>query len=183
MPSLHSGPAGGPIAQLGYVVGDVITAMDVWLRDLDVGPFFYLPSPPLHDLRYRGEPTSARIAVALTYSGDLQIELIQPLDDHPSPYRDFMAARGSGLHHVARFPEEYDAALETWSEKGRRPYFQGRGLSEDQRFAYFDPDAHGGTVSELVETAGLAGFFGYMRDTCATWDGSDPVRVIGTRTP
>ena len=68
---------------------DITDAMEHWLDALDVGPFFYLPSPPLNDLVYRGEPTGARIAVAITYSGDLQVELIQPLDDEPSPYRDF----------------------------------------------------------------------------------------------
>ena len=43
----------GPIAQLGYVVDDVSAAMEYWLEALDVGPFFYLPSPPLNDLVYQ----------------------------------------------------------------------------------------------------------------------------------
>ena len=66
-------------------------------------------------------PPSARIAVAITYSGDLQVELIQPLDDHPSPYRDFRAAHGSGLHHVAHFTDDYDAALAAYRGPGARP--------------------------------------------------------------
>jgi Glyoxalase/Bleomycin resistance protein/Dioxygenase superfamily len=118
----------GPIAQLGYVVDDVNAAMDHWIKALDVGPFFYLPSPPLNDLVYRGEPTSARIAVAITYSADLQVELIQPLDDHPSPYRDFQGAYGSGLHHIAHFTNEYDAAIAAYRARGRIPYYQGPGI-------------------------------------------------------
>jgi hypothetical protein len=171
-------PVPGPVAQLGYVVSDISAAMTRWLEHLDVGPFFHLPSPPLDDLRYRGEPTGARIAVALTYSGDLQIELIEPLDDEPSPYRDFMTARGEGLHHVARFPADYDAALADSRARGRHPCFEGRGMTPDQRFSYFGCDNLDGTVHELVEVAGLGGFFTYMRDHCATWDGTEPIRVI-----
>ena len=134
----------GPIAQLGYVVDDVSAAMEHWIGALDVGPFFYLPSPPLNDLRYRGEPTEARIAVAITYSGDLQVELIQALDDHPSPYRDFRADHGSGLHHVAHFTGDFDAAMAAYRALGRTPYYEGRGLTTDQRFAYFDSSSTAG---------------------------------------
>ena len=168
----------GPIAQLGYVVDDVSAAMEYWIEALDVGPFFYLPSPPLNDLVYRGEPTSARIGVAIAYSGDLQVELIQPLDDHPSPYRDFRLAFGSGLHHVAHFTTRYDEAIALYRARGRTPYYEGRGLTADQRFSYFDSSSHGGTVNEVVETSGFGGFFDYMKAQSVDWDGSDPVRTI-----
>ena len=168
----------GPIAQLGYVVDDISAAMEHWIQALDVGPFFFLPSPPLNDLVYRGEPTGATIAVAMTYSGDLQVELIQPLDDHPSPYRDFRAAFGSGLHHVAHFTNEYDEAMAAYRAQGRTPYFEGRGLTADQRFSYFDTSSHAGTVNEVVETSGLGGFFQYMQAQSSGWDGKDPIRTI-----
>jgi len=171
----------GPIAQLGYVVDDIERAMRRWLEHHDVGPFFFLPRPPLADLRYRGEPTSAAIAVALTYSGELQIELIQPLDAEPSPYLDFARRSGAGLHHVARFTDEFDAALARCRALGRQPYFEGRGLGTDQRFAYFEGESNDvGTVNEVVETVGLGGFFDYMRARCADWDGAEPIRTIFT---
>lgn len=172
------GAAPGPIAQLGYVVDDITGAMQYWLDALDVGPFFYLPSPPLNDLVYRGAPTSARIAVAITYSGDLQVELIQPLDDHPSPYRDFQAANGSGLHHLAHFTDDYDSVIRAYRARGREPYYEGRGLGLDQRFSYFDSPSHGGTVNEVVETSGFGGFFEHMQAQSAEWDGTNPIRTI-----
>jgi hypothetical protein len=167
-----------PIAQLGYVVDDVSAAMEYWIGSLDVGPFFYLPSPPLNDLVYRGEPTTARIAVAISYSGDLQVELIQPLDDEPSPYRDFRLECGTGLHHVAHFTDEFDTDMAGYLARGRTPYYEGRGLTADQRFAYFDSPSHGGTVHEVVETSGFGGFFEHMRAQSAKWDGTDPIRAI-----
>ncbi|HLI74346.1 MAG TPA: VOC family protein [Acidimicrobiales bacterium] len=166
------------IAQLGFVVDDIAAAMEHWVHELDVGPFFYLPNPPVNDLRYRGEPTGARMAVALSYSGPMQVELIQPLDDEPSPYRDFRLSHGRGLHHVARFTTDYDGALRALEDRGRRVVFQGRGMTETQRFCYFEPDADGGPMGELVESAGFQAFFDHVRDAAATWDGSDPVRTL-----
>jgi len=167
----------GPIAQLGYVVADTTRAMDHWTHQLGVGPFFFLPSPPLNDLRYRGEPSQARISVALAYSGDLQVELIEPLNDEPSPYRDFLSASGPGLHHVAHFTQDFDAAIAAQRRAGLAPYWEGRGMSADQRFAYYD-SPHGGAVHEIVETTGLGGFFDYLKAQSAGWDGTDPVRTI-----
>ena len=166
------------IAQLGFVVDDIGEAMEHWVRELDVGPFFYLPNPPVNDLRYRGGPTAARMAVALSYSGPMQVELIQPLDDEPSPYRDFRRAHGSGLHHVARFTSDYPEALRAAEGRGRRRGFEGRGMTETQRFCYFDADDDGGPMSELVESTGFQSFFDHIRSAAAAWDGRDPVRTL-----
>jgi hypothetical protein len=169
----------GPIDQLGYVVDDIEGAMSHWVDRLGVGPFYVLRSPPMQGLTYRGEATGAHIDVALAFSGSLQVELIKALDDEPSPYRDFMAAHGTGLHHVARFAPEYDAVLAAYAERGMEPYFGGRGLTEKQRFSYFDTETHGGTCSELIETVEIGGFFDVIKAAAVGWDGSDPVRTIG----
>ncbi len=169
----------GPIDQLGYVVDDIQGAMAHSVARLGVGPFYFLPSPPMQELTYRGQPTGARIAVGLSFSGPLQIELIQPLDDEPTPYRDFMAAHGTGLHHVARFVDDFDAAVADYGQRGWEPYFGGRGLTERQRFSYFDTETHGGTCSEIIETVEIGGFFDVIRAATVDWDGSDPVRTVG----
>jgi len=169
----------GPIDQLGYVVDDIEAAMGHWVENLGVGPFYFLPSPPLQELTYRGRPTAARIAVALSFSGPLQIELIEPLDDEPTPYRDFRAAHGTGLHHVARFVEDYDAALARYAGRTMEPYFEGQGLTAKQRFSYFDTETHGGTCSEIIETVEIGGFFDIIRRAAADWDGAEPVRTVG----
>jgi hypothetical protein len=169
----------GPVDQLGYVVEDIEGAMDHWVERLGVGPFYFMPSPPMQDLTYRGVATGARIAVALSFSGPLQIELIEPLDDEPTPYRDFLAAHGTGLHHLARFVDDYDDTVAGYAARGMEPYFGGRGLTEKQRFCYFDTETHGGTCSELIETVEFSGFFNAIRAAASDWDGSDPIRTVG----
>ena len=96
----------GPIAQNGYVVPELERAVDYWTTELGVGPWFEIDTSVFADMRYRGQPTNMRVRIALANSGGLQIELIQPLDDEPSPYRDFLRASGGqgGLQHVSSWP-------------------------------------------------------------------------------
>jgi hypothetical protein len=43
------------------------------------------------------------------FAGHMQIELIQPLDDHPSVYRETIEARGHGFHHFGIACADVDA--------------------------------------------------------------------------
>ena len=90
----------GEIGQPGYVARDIEAAMRHWSGTLGVGPWFYLERMPVTNLRYRGQPSAARFAVALANSGGTQPEPIQPRDDHPSMYRDFPRSGRDGLRHV-----------------------------------------------------------------------------------
>ena len=93
----------GPITQNGYVVPDLDAAMKHWVDVLGVGPWFDMGVPDFEDMTYRGKPTDPKVRIALANSGDLQIELIEPLDKEPSCYREFLdATRGKGgLQHVS----------------------------------------------------------------------------------
>ena len=84
-----------------------------------------------------------------------------------------------GLHHVARFVEDYEEAVAGYAARGMEPYFGGRGLTEKQRFCYFDTETHGGTCSELIETSEFGAFFDFLRAAATDWDGSDPIRRVG----
>ena len=45
------------------------------------------------------------------YAGHMCIELIQPLDDHPSVYSEIAQSRGFGFHHVGISVPDVDAAM------------------------------------------------------------------------
>jgi len=127
---------------------------------------------------YRDAPTSARIAVAITYSGAMQVELIQQLADAPSVYADFLDAHGPGLHHLGYFADDFDASVATLAAAGYPPIQHGNS-GPATRFAYFPTDTHGGTMVELLEMTALAPFFEHIRRTTIDWDGTDPIRPMG----
>lgn len=166
----------GPIRQLGFVVPDIEAAMDHWSRVMGVGPFFYNPRVPIEDYIYDGAPYTPHNSVALANAGYVQVELIQCRNDVPSMYRDFVRAGHSGLQHTAYWTEHYDRDLARMEAEGFRVRMSGK-VGADGRFAYFDREAHPGTVIELSEVKGPKGrMFDVIREASDGWDGSDPVR-------
>jgi len=171
----------GEIRQNGYVVCDIEAAMAHWIEVLGVGPFFYLEKAPVEDFRYYGEPSNMVASIALANSGPLQIELIQQRNDTPSMYRDFLAAGHEGLQHVAYWTEDFDADFGRFEKLGYTVGQSGQVGGPAGRFVYFATEAHPGTVVELSEVSGPKGkIFKMIAETARTWDGSDPIRRIGT---
>jgi len=169
----------GPITQNGYVVPDIEAVMHHWSTVLGVGPWFQLGIPDFTDMVHRGKPTNAQVRIALANSGDLQIELIEPLDESPSPYREFLTATGGkgGLQHVSSWPSaaDYDAYLKAFTASGGEVLFQGRGGRT--RFVYFDTALDFGTVFEMADLSpGTQKLFDAIRLAAAEWDGQDGVR-------
>jgi catechol 2,3-dioxygenase-like lactoylglutathione lyase family enzyme len=166
----------GEIRQAGYVVPDIVAAMDYWSRVLGVGPWFYAERVPVVNFRYRGMPSAPVTSVALANSGALQIELIQQRNDAPTMYRDFIDAGRSGLQHVAYWTERFDADLARLTAQGFTIGMSGE-VGERGRFVYFETEFHPGSVIELSEVAGPKGrLFRMIRESAAGWDGRDPVR-------
>ena len=78
----------------------------------------------------------------------MQIELIQPLDDEPSGYRDFLAAGNSGAHHHAWFCDDYRAQVAA-ARAGRAELQSGSWGAV--HFVYYHPLEGEERIGELVE--------------------------------
>ena len=166
----------GEIRQLGYVVPDIVAAMDYWSKVLGVGPFFYAERVPVVNFTYRGQPSSPVTSVALANSGPVQVELIQQRNDAPTMYRDFVQAKGSGLQHVAYWTQNFDADMARLSARGLKVGMGGE-VGARGRFVYFETEYHPGAVIELSEVEGPKGkMFDLIRNAAVGWDGNDPVR-------
>jgi hypothetical protein len=169
----------GQISQVGYVVRDIRASMDDWLKR-EIGPWFYIERVDTDYFRHRGADSNAHISIALACSRELQIELIQQHDGAPSPYREFLDAGKSGLHHVAHWTADYEALYHRMVALGYRLASEGRIGGERGRFAYFETEQDPGTVIEISDVSGPKGvLFGHLHDLAASWDGTDPVRRFG----
>jgi hypothetical protein len=166
----------GEIRQAGYVVADIEAAMRHWSEVLGVGPWFYAPRVPVQNFRYNGVAATPETSVALANSGALQIELIQPRNDAPSVYRDFLAAGRTGLQHVACWTTHFDDDMRRLGGLGYKVIMQGD-VGRNGRYVYFDTELFPGTMVELSEVAGPKGtMFRMIREAAQGWDGRDPVR-------
>jgi len=92
----------GEIRQIAFVVNDIDAAIAYWTKTLGIGPFYVKREIEFIDYIYRGKTCqSPTVSIALSNSGDLQIELIQQHDDKPSIYQDFLIQGREGLQHVS----------------------------------------------------------------------------------
>ena len=179
MTMLGFGQGVGQIIQMAYVVEDIDAAIKWWLRDTRTGPWFLLDSFLGDDHVYRGEKSRADVKIAMAFAGHMQIELIQPKDDHPSVYRETVQARGFGFHHVGIASEDVDADIGRYEARGYKLAFRAS-VPTGGAVAYLDGGpALPGFVELIPATPAMdAGFTAFWRASL-DWNGEDPVRPFG----
>ncbi len=97
---------GKEIKQLGIVVEDVEEIAKNYWELLGVGPWTLIDFKPPHlaNVSLHGiaihDNVDVHIKAAIAQFGDIQIELLQPVQG-PSTYMEFLKTRGQGIHHVS----------------------------------------------------------------------------------
>ena len=179
-PSLYeqSWPEGDyRFVQLGHVVDDIVGAAAEWASTFGVGPFHVLPIVDQHLTYADGDVRTVRLQVAVAQAGPVQIELVQQHCDTPSIYRDWSRGGVSSFHQLATVTDDYDAKLRHYERNGHEVAAQS--LDGALRVAYIDTVERFGFYTEIVE--GTPHFLEQLRaisETCAAWDGRDPVRLL-----
>jgi hypothetical protein len=168
------GPRGG-IIQTAFVVEDIQQAMASWVGDCKVGPWFLLDHWTGDHPVYRGAPSQAGVAIAMAFAGHMQIELIQPNDDHPSVYRETIETRGYGFHHLGRATETIDADIAELEGRSYSLAFRA-GVPTGGDVAYLDHPGYSGFLELITATDGMEQAFTRFWRASVGWDGSDPVR-------
>ncbi len=166
----------GQIIQMAYVVEDIRASIDWWIKEAKTGPWFLLDHFWAADQVYRGAPSQADVAIAMAFAGHMNIELIQPLDDHPSVYRDIANKRGFGFHHVGIAVDDVDAEIGVYQAKGFETAFRAN-VPTGGAVAYMDNGRNDPGMVELIPaTPGMDETFTRFWKASVDWDGRDPVR-------
>ncbi|MGH9687167.1 MAG: VOC family protein [Candidatus Acidiferrales bacterium] len=164
------------VIQMAYVVKDIQQSMREWIDKLKVGPWFLLPHFTGVDALYRGKPTAADVSIAMSFAGHMWIELIQPLDDAPSVYREIIDRRGYGFHHFGVATADFSRDLLRYEASDATLAFFAR-VPSGGRVAYMDTTATLPGMTELIELgASFDSIFSRMYRASIGWDSSDPVR-------
>jgi len=169
----------GPVMQVAYVPQDFYAAITYWTGVMGVGPFFQIPNAGLENVRYYGESTDMEFSLALAYWGDIQIELIQPVNDSPSMYVDWLAQGKEGVQHMCVLTADFEGAMAICTEHNLTTIHDAD-VPGGGKVAYVDTGGGDGTVLEILQPApGSDEFFEMIKETCANWDGSEPIRKLG----
>lgn len=167
------------VIQTAFVVTDIRQAIAAWLAE-GVGPWFLQERWRPEGATYRGAASDAELAAALCFSGHTQIELLQPLDDRPSVYREVLDRRGPGFHHVARGTADYEADVARYRARGHDLVFETL-VPTGSRVAYVDTCSILPGFVELIETTEANDkFFTAIYEAAKRWDGSAPIRSFET---
>ena len=136
-----------PVYQLGYVVRDIEKACRYYESVFGTGPFSDVIDVNMDGALLRGKPVETTIKVAFVDSGDVQIELIEPVVGK-NLYTEFLETRGEGIHHLAYKVDDIEAVKAVYTEKVGEPIFsRDMGIME---FAYFDTSEVGGLMIEFL---------------------------------
>ena len=115
------------INQVAIVVNDLEkTAMNYW-NVLGIGPWmvFDWEAPLVYDRKYHGRPAEAREKIALTQVGDVQLELVQPVEG-PSIYKDWLDEHGESIHHINFIVDDVDESAAILTGLGFESIQSGR---------------------------------------------------------
>jgi len=138
--------------QIAIVVPDLDAAMRTYVHDYGIGPWEIYEFDPgnVADMREDGEPVERSWRLAIAYVGQVQWELIEPLDEE-SVYARFLAETGGGLHHVGVAVAGFDETVTAQAERGNGVLLGGeyKGI----RFAYLDTVRDLGFVTEIFSGA------------------------------
>lgn len=166
----------GQVMQMAYVVEDMQAAIDWWVRDAGTGPWFVLDHFWADDQIYRGAPSTADISIAMAFSGHMCIELMQPLDDNPSVYREIIERSGYGFHHLGIAVADVDEAIRDYERRGYELAFRAAVPTGGAVAFMDDGQKNPGFVELIPATPGMdQTFTGWWRAS-VDWDGKNPVR-------
>ncbi len=179
MTMLGFGQKVGQIIQMAYVVEDIRASIDWWIKDAQTGPWFLLDHFWAEDQIYRGETSHADVSIAMAFAGHMCIELIQPLDDHPSVYKEIVDRRGYGFHHIGLCVADVDAGLSAYEARGYSLAFRAE-VPTGGAVAYLDDGRNDPGFLELIPaTKGMDETFSKFWRASFDWDGCDPIRPFG----
>jgi methylmalonyl-CoA/ethylmalonyl-CoA epimerase len=139
-------PIGAGFFQQAYVVDDVAAAAEAMQATLGCTPFNRLGAMDL-DYDVRGATVSAALALGFARSGNVQVELIEPVRGR-TLHAEFLESNGPGVHHLGFLVADIGAEIARAAPLGFPQIMSGQ--FGNLRFCYLDTWDAFGLYTELV---------------------------------
>jgi methylmalonyl-CoA/ethylmalonyl-CoA epimerase len=140
------------VSQIGVVVRDVRKTAEHYSTLFGIGPFtIYEFAAEKH--WHMEELTYSKVLMGKAVWGNLELELIQPLEGK-SIHVDFLRQHGEGLQHLGFNIADFDEYFKRFTEAGFKPLLRGETYVEtykgNLKACYFDTRAIGGIIFEII---------------------------------
>ncbi|MGB9680568.1 MAG: VOC family protein [Desulfurella sp.] len=138
------------VLQVAVVVDDLYKAMKHYYEIYGIGPWkvYTFNSSTVSDMVIRDKSSNYSMKLSLCNIGNVQWELIQPLDEK-SIYYEFLKEHGPGLHHVAFAVNDYDETVNYFRQNGIG-VLQG-GLWNNLQYTYLDTQSTMSAIAEIYQ--------------------------------
>ncbi|MFN3231662.1 MAG: VOC family protein [Alphaproteobacteria bacterium] len=168
---------GAPIVQNAYVVNDLESACRRLHAIYGMGPFLGGGDSALGNHVYRGRASDPiEIRGVFVQSGDLNVELVEVRSNGPCAFTDLYKEGREGLHHVAVFCVDYEAARNEMVAAGY-PVASEFEVGFGAKICYVDTSAALGHMIELYpEHEFIRAMYAQTREAAANWDGKQLIR-------
>jgi len=125
------------INQIAIVVENLQRVAENYWTILGIGPWaiYDWEAPLVYDRKYYGQTVWAREKIALAQVGDVQLELVQPVEG-PSIYRDWIVDHCEGLHHLNFLVDDVDETQDILEHYGFPSIQSGKFGPRKQKGAY-----------------------------------------------
>jgi methylmalonyl-CoA/ethylmalonyl-CoA epimerase len=142
------------VVQIGAVVKDLDRSIKVLSDVFGIGPFSRIddwpPDRPDYQLYYRGEPGKFTARMAFVDLGQVELELIQPLEGK-SIWSDFLEEHGEGIHHIRFNTPDHDPVIEYLAQHGIGVSQMGSGIRPGTFWVNFDTEETLGFTIEIMK--------------------------------
>jgi hypothetical protein len=135
------------VNQVGMVVRDMDKAIKNYWEIFGIS-FPKVVVPDYFNRVYRGKPENFRMKIGLAMMGELQIELIQPLEGK-TIYGEFLEKWGDGIHHLGFDLNNLDERVTAFKKLGIGVLMSGERVGG--KFAYMDTEGTVGIIVELIQ--------------------------------
>ena len=143
------------LVQIGIVVADLDHTTKLLTSLFGIGPFRFVEWPDRPDSKYyyRGVEEHIRIKQAFVQLGEVEVELIQPIEGH-NGYQDFLDETGGGIHHLLFEVPDIDPVIQELAKSGVTVLQAGTGIRPGTRWALLDTQKSLGFLVELRHRPG-----------------------------
>jgi methylmalonyl-CoA/ethylmalonyl-CoA epimerase len=144
------------LVQIGIVVPDLDKTTRLLGSLFGIGPFRSVtwPNSPESKYQHRGVEEHILISQAFVQLGQVEIELIQPVEGERNAYKQFLDETGGGIHHILFEVKDIDPVLQALAESGMTVLQSGTGIRPGTRWALLDTQEQLGFLVELRHRPG-----------------------------
>lgn len=143
------------VIQIGILVRDIEQTTRDWAAFLGCEPpvIGITERYKLTHAQYKGQPCHGRIRQSAFQFGNLELELISPVDEEPSFWKECLDRDGEGLHHIAFHTQEIERDLADLETRGFPTLQKGAwpDAPRDGVYAYADTTEKLKCIVELLD--------------------------------